>query len=127
MPLSHRLQVTSTSGAVVSTDDSFEGSAVANVSESIDAEQTNKAVVWACDYSALKALLVKVSAACVIKTNSTSDPDDTFTFSAAGSIVWHNKMPAEVVCPLTADVTVLYVTNTPAVTIEIQSIADATP
>jgi len=127
MSVTHRQALTVTAGTAVSVDESFDCTGENNISESIGAGQTNKLVNFACDVSTLVSLFIKVSAACVIKTNDSGTPDDTFTFLEAGWIVWNNLMPAEVACPLTADVTALYVTNTPAVTVEIKSGVDATP
>lgn len=63
----------------------------------------------------IKGILITVDAnpatTVVVKTNSTSAPDNTFTFPiGGGELFWTSRSP--VACPVTVTVTKLYLTKT---------------
>jgi hypothetical protein len=80
-----------------------------NIDENIAQSQTNKLVAFAVDVSQLKSLWIKSSAAMTIKTNSSSAPDNTLTLAADVPVKWQEGDAHA--CPLTVDVTALYITT----------------
>lgn len=101
--------------------------AAPNIDETIT-DGTNELVNWAADVSEIKALVIVVDGPCTIKTNSSSEPDNTLTFAAAGRYEWTVASRAtEDVCRLDTDVTALYVTTTGAVRLQISCLMDPTP
>lgn len=65
------------------------------------------------DITQLKSLWISADQALKLETNNADTPDDTITLVADEPVMWHNGSKHS--CPLTADVTALYVTNDPAV------------
>lgn len=106
---------------------SHQGSAELNLDESIE-DGSDELVSWAVDVSQIKAIAFIVDGPCTIKTNSSSEPDNTLTFAAAGRYAWSLANGAtEDVCLIDADVTALYVTTTGVVRLQIDCLIDATP
>jgi hypothetical protein len=98
-----------------------------NVDESIANGATNVAVTWAVDQSELKLLYIVSDKALTLKTNSSSAPDDTITLAANQPVEWCASDSAT--CPLSADVTLLYVTNSSGASaaLTIRALQDPTP
>ena len=100
-----------------------------NVDETIADGQTHKQILdFAATRSTLKSLCIYSSAAITIKTNSTSDPDDTIAVSAGQVILWTLAQDTLAACPFTVDVTALYITNASgaAATVKIRLAKDVT-
>jgi hypothetical protein len=95
-----------------------------NVSEAIGASQTDYLVAWTCDYSQLQSLYIYSAVAMTIETNNGSAPGQTITLAAGKPYVWYYG--SGITCPITVDVTALYITNTTAGTLEIRSLEDPT-
>ncbi len=68
-------------------------------------------VTVAIDVSEIKGLNIGISkGTATVKTNSSSEPTDTLSLSAKKDVIW---TPDDTqACPLTDDVTALYITNT---------------
>lgn len=111
----------------ISNSLSFSGSSATEVSESIPTASTDADIVIAIDVSAVKAFFIVSSAAITVETNDGSSPDDTLTLVAGQPYIWHTGSYDSFL--LTADVTVLYITNASGSTadIEIRVLQDATP
>lgn len=95
-----------------------------NVSEAISASQTDFAVAWTCDYSQLKSLYMYSDVAMTVETNSGSAPGQTIALAAGKPLAWYYG--SGITCPITVDVTALFITNTTAGTLEIRSLEDPT-
>lgn len=78
------------------------------------ANQTNALIACAIDVSQLQALYIYADADVTLKTNSSGAPVDTLSIDGGNPLVWVKD--SGVTCPLTADVTALYATNTTALT-----------
>lgn len=72
---------------------------------------TDMEVTVAIDYSKLKCLLLIATVAMTIETNNGTTPDDTITLGGANELfrLWTEDDPDA--CPLTVDVTKIFVTN----------------
>lgn len=77
------------------------------------------------DASAVKGLVLFCTADATVKTNSTSDPGDTFDLKANRDVSWMTDDLGTV--PLSADVTKLYVSCTAGGTITVWVFSDPTP
>lgn len=117
----------STPSGALSRGLSFSGSSATEVSESVPTASTDAGIVIAIDVSAVKAFYIVSSAAITVETNDGSSPDDTLNLLAGQPYVWHTGSYDSFL--LTADVTVLYITNASGATanIEIRVLQDATP
>lgn len=95
--------------------------------EAIAGTVTDFQINVAIDFSALKSLWIHCDQAITIETNSGSAPDDTLTPAAGVPIEWQHD--SEHACPLSADVTALFVTNASGVaaTFNLRALQDATP
>lgn len=79
------------------------------VEEAIPTPSTNLQFSLTVDVSQIKVLFVLADQALTLKTNSTGSPANTLTLLAGKPYVWeHDSYYA---CPLTSDVTTIYVTN----------------
>lgn len=62
----------------------------------------------------IKGIFISCDQACVIKTNSSGSPIQTFTFPAGGGyLMWDAKSVQA--CPITTGITALYIANPTAV------------
>jgi hypothetical protein len=95
-----------------------------NVSEAIEASQTDYLVAWTCDFSQLKSLYMYSDVAMTVETNNGSAPGQTIALAAGKPLVWYYG--SGITCPITVDVTALYITNVAAGTLEIRSLEDPT-
>ncbi|MBN9522493.1 hypothetical protein J0H58_28890 [bacterium] len=96
-----------------------------DVSEVIPPSSTDLAVAWVCDVSALSAVVLLASAAMTVETNNASSPGNTIPLAAGQPVFWFTGCGWA--CPLTADVTGLYVTSTAGGTLSIRALVDPTP
>lgn len=76
----------------------------------IAASATNYEFDIAVDVSTLIGLVISTDKNLIVKTNSTSAPDDTLTLSAGKPLFWY--VGCGMPCPLTVDVTKLYCSRT---------------
>jgi hypothetical protein len=129
MSFTHKLTRSwSKSGATpVSAEIEKTGGSEANISESIPDSSSDLEVNWTCDYTALELLYITSDQDITIETNDGTYPDDTLTINANQAVSWADG--DEFDCPLTADVTALFVTNASglAAQLEIRSLTDPTP
>lgn len=58
----------------------------------------------------LRMVGLSVSGACTIKTNSSSAPDQTFTYTKAGGFVWDKDEENVISNPITDDIQDIYIT-----------------
>jgi len=86
--------------------------------QTIAAAQTNYAVAFPIDVSASVAQAIVANQDCTIKTHSTSAPDQTIALKANVPLLWASPEPTGRQV-FTVDVTVIYVTTTPATTLQI--------
>lgn len=79
---------------------------------SLAANQTDALVAAAIDVSQIVGLYMYSDADLTIQTNSGSSPADTINLDGGTPLVWIKDQGTT--CPLTTDVTALYLTNTTA-------------
>ena len=99
-----------------------------HVEVTVPAGAVNLQVNLALDVSEIKGLNIGVGdGSMTVKTNSTSEPDDTLELDERKDVIWTPQDPAP--CPLTTDVTALYITNNGADDADfyLQAAVDATP
>lgn len=96
-----------------------------DIDEAISANQTDKLVTCPLDVSTLKSLFIVADVAMTLETNDGSSPDDTITLVANEPVVWWQGCGWA--CPITADTTVIYVTNTTAGQLQAYFGYDSTP
>ncbi len=98
-----------------------------DIVETIAGEATDTQVACACNVSAAKAVVMFASGALTVKTNSSSNPQETITLAANQVLVWINGTPGAV-SPFANDVTTIFATNAAqtAVTLTIKIVEDAT-
>lgn len=94
-----------------------------NMDVVIPALSTDYLIAYALDYSQCKGLFIIGSAAMTIETNSSSAPAQTISLAAGVPVAW---MYGSGTCPITADVTSLYITSTAGGTLTIRTLVDAT-
>lgn len=94
---------------------------------SVPGSTTDLQVNVAIDVSQLTHIFLLSDGALTIQTNSGGSPDDTITLAASKPLVWYSG--CGLTCPLTVDVTNLYLTNASgsAVALQIRLQSDATP
>jgi len=95
--------------------------------ETIPGASTNLAVACVIDVSELKGLYMKCARALTVKTNNSGTPDDTINLAAGEPLAW--AVSNGVVCPLTVDVTALFVTLAAGddAVLEMEVLVDPTP
>lgn len=95
----------------------------------LTSSQANKQLDIVIDVSAMRSLFILCENAIVIKTNSSGSPDNTLTIPANTPVSWQRTLNAIFPCPLTSDVTALYITNgaASATTAYIRISSDQTP
>ena len=93
----------------------------------VASDASDLAVNLAIDFSQIQSLWISADQDLTLETNSDSAPDDTIALKGGKPLHWEPDSYYD--CPLTADVTVLYVTNGSAVacTLKIEVLEDATP
>lgn len=112
------------SGVITATADSKEAFDI-----DLTSAEADKQIAVAIDVSALASLFVFATGDITLKTNSTSDPDDTISVPANTPFRWTSAESTWYPCPLTADVTTLYITNgeSDATNVKIEILTDSTP
>lgn len=108
-----------------SQSNSYTASNATAVDESVSANQTNYQINVAIDVSEIESLYIVADQACTLKTNSTSAPDNTISLLAGVPLEWQSNSYYS--CPLTADVTKVYITNTTALSFTLRVLQDSTP
>ena len=95
--------------------------------ETIPGESTDLEIACVIDVSELEGLYIKCDRALTIETNDGTTADDTITLAAGEPLVWASGN--NVVCPLTADVTSIFVTLAAGAdaTLEMEILVDPTP
>ncbi len=96
-----------------------------DLNETIPPASADLAVGWTCDVSEIDAIVFFSTAAMTIETNSASSPGNTVTLAANVPVFWFTGCGWA--CPLTVDVTGLYVTSTAGGTLSIRALVDPTP
>jgi hypothetical protein len=128
MSFSHSVTVgVQTSSGGVTKTKSYSGSSETLVSESFPTATTDGDIVVAIDVSAVKSFYLVSDKAVTVETNDGSSPDDTIVLKADVPYFWNTDSYDTFL--LTADVTVLYITNVSGSTasIELRVIQDASP
>lgn len=97
-----------------------------NLSESIPDSSTDLLVAFTLDYSQCKTFVMWADQDITVETNNGSTPDDTFSLTAGIPVAWSAGQAAT--CPITTDITALYVTNSSgsAANLNIRCLADPT-
>ena len=103
-------------GTIVESTRTFENPPlVIEYDSAVAANQTDLNIEpFAVDVSDLKLFAVVSDQNVTIETNSSSAPTDSIAVVAGVPIIWDSQSGID--CPLTADVTTIYVTNTTAIT-----------
>jgi len=93
--------------------------------EVVPGDSTDLEIACVIDVSELAGLYIKCDRALVIKTNNPAD--DTITLVAGEPLVWASGN--NIVCPLTVDVTAIFVTLAAGAdaTLEMEVLVDPTP
>lgn len=112
-------------GGAVVTSVSVTADAELNVDVTLSASTSDKEIDFILDQDNAQALCLYCSAACTIKTNSSSAPDDTISLTAGVAVLC--KSNAEVLALLSADITKIYVTCSAGGDLKIRSLSDITP
>lgn len=100
---------------IVTPGGAFQGTSVSTAGGQVviddpqPAAQTNISNAAAFPFAKAKSIFMKALSDTVIKTNSSSDPDDTITLAAGIPVSWDQASPWD--CPFTADVEEIYVSN----------------
>jgi len=90
----------------------------------LEADSADVEVDLDVDVSAAKGAVLFATADVTIKTNSSSEPDDTINLSANRDLSW---ITGQGNCPFTVDVTKLYVTCANGGTLKVWVYSDSTP
>ena len=129
MSVSHTIKTTYSRGTgpqIVSTSQiAAEGDDYINLD--VAAASTNLQIDLAIVRARLKSIMITVTSALTLKTNSTSAPDNTFALLADKPLIWNvDSLTAD---PFGADVTTIYVTTPsgPSVNLQIVTLFDRTP
>lgn len=98
-----------------------------NFDVSLTSEQADKQVLIVLDQSALASICISTTVDVTIETNNSATPDDTLGVNAGEPLIWTNV--SGLTCPITQDVTTVYVTNEEATagTVKFRFLQDATP
>lgn len=100
------------------------GSSVTRITDTIPTG-TDTLINCAIDTSTLQAIQICANKDCTLEANDGSSP--TFTINIKAGIPYQWIKNSGITNPITADVTVLYVTNTEDVNLLILTAQDATP
>ena len=103
---------------------SLTGSSWSTVQESLSIG-TDTAVNIAIDVSTVKFFRIHSTTAATIQTNDGTSPDNSISLLAGVAYDWHTTSYDPFL--LTADVTVLYVTNAAETVLTVEVLQDATP
>lgn len=128
--VTHTLTLTYTrSGEQISRNVAISADGEPNVDFTLTSSQSNKQVLIAIDVSALKSIYIDSTTDITIKTNSSSEEDDTISVSGGEPLVWFTGCGLATPFTSGTDVTQIYVTNgeASAGTVKIRCLHDATP
>lgn len=123
--LSHKLEADGESLTYVNT---FTGGLGTKLDEAVADSETDKQIVVAIDVSEIASLFLVSDQDVTVETNSGSSPDDTISLKADRPLTW-NDADGYYSCPLTVDVTSLFITNASGSTANIKGrfVTDPTP
>lgn len=131
--LTHRIStsVRTNAGTVTSTSYDITGTAETNIELNSLAIGTNTAQDFTADVSQCTSVAISWvpasgSSSCTIKTNSSGSPADTLTILASKPLIWNTTILSVLgtACPLTVDVTGLFITTTVIGTLNIYYLAN---
>ena len=97
-------------GDSLQIEESIESGAELKISEAVADSETDLEVACVLDQSQLKALYIKSDQVIKIETNSGSEAADTFDLVADLPMLW-SVTDGNTVCPITTDITALFITN----------------
>ena len=131
MAFTHTLIVAwQSGGSTIDGRVSSVGGLEVNVDEAIPENATDLQVAFALDVSQLKSLFIMSDKAIVIKTNSSSAPDNTFEIAADTPWMWNSGSGQALTdtsgAAVSSDVTKIYVTVTDAAALKIRALVDPT-
>lgn len=110
MPITHTITTkVTTPGSEVSAAVELSGDLALSVDESIADSSTDVEIPFSVDVAKLQSLYIRSDQAITIETNSGAAPDDTLSIAANVPLVWYDGCGHD--CPLTVDVTGLFITN----------------
>jgi hypothetical protein len=97
------------------------------LSESVPDSSTDLQINVAIDFSAMTLFYLVSDQDVTVETNSGDAADDTITLTAGVPVIWHTDSAHD--CPLTADVTAIFVTNASgaAAQVDLEVLQDSTP
>jgi hypothetical protein len=111
--------VQSSSGSVSLTGyDSEAGNSEIIFDQTFSASTVNQSITLALTAADLQAVFLVSPQGCTIKTNSTGSPNNTITLEPNIPVIWGASNG--LTCPFTADVTVAYVSCTPAARLQMK-------
>jgi len=128
MAFTHKvLQELTVSGRSVSSENTYSGDGQASIEVAVPDESSDMLVDLALDVSQIASIIILADQVLTLETNDGDTPDDTISLVANVPYVWNSDSYDD--CPLTVDVTALYVTNASgsAATLKIECVYDATP
>lgn len=103
------------------------GSGRISVDESIATGASDTQIAFMLDFSEIEVLYILSDQDITLETNSGAAPDDTFSLLANEPLVWWSTCLHS--CPITVDITALFVTNASGSTarLRVEALYDATP
>ena len=115
--------VSSSTGSVsLSGYDSEAGNSEIVFDQTFPAGSTNVPISLALTAASLQAIFMVSPQGCVIKTNSTGSPTNTITLQPNIPVIWGASSGLS--CPFTSNVTIAYVTCTPAARLMMKILTD---
>lgn len=123
----HALALTVAGVRLSDTSVDVSGGSEKRIDESVSNGATDLEIAFTCDQSELESFIMLSDKALTVKTNDSSMPDDTFTLVANQPVAWNSLNGTT--CPITADVTSIFVTNASGASARLQiwSLEDPTP
>jgi hypothetical protein len=105
----------------------YEAESVAAVEVAVADSESDKEIDIAIDYSQITSLWISSDQDVTIETNDGTTPDDTIALKANVPLLWTTD--SYFACPLTEDVTALFVTNASGstATVRVEVLTDPTP
>jgi hypothetical protein len=97
-------------GEIVNTTFTYVGNSESGLNATIAGLTTNEHHVLAVVQAQIRSMVFYSNEAITILTNSSGSPQDTITLGAGKQLIW--DVDTQALCPFSADVTSLYITNT---------------
>lgn len=121
MSITHTLtdKVSSSSGGSLSAQATEVGTSEYSVDQTFPAGSSNASLTGAFNYADIQSIYMLADQNLTLETNSGSSPSNTFSLIAGRPLVW-SKSAGYFSNPLTANVTALFVTCTPATRLQIK-------